>query len=369
LLVENESRGQDFNDLDIECVFISGHAQCRPAELNAAVATGVLRREARRTERLLLLGALAVAESAAFERPLTGASDFSSSLVEKREARRRLMLLRLNESRFFENVSCAYQVKWDIKRNGFAGIEALARWIDPDLGPVSPGEFLPLVESEAGLAERFGEWVLLTACRQRLDWCGLIPADARVAVNLSATELNSGNVAEKVRRCLATVGLPAGLLEVEFAESAAIADLAISVEQFHALRSEGVEIAIDDFGVGFSSLSHLAELPANSLKIDPSFIRSIEAGARRADLLRAICDLGHAMRMRVVVEGVESMRTVSWLRTIGCDIVQGFAIGRPLDSAAFLQWYRAGRLSIAATLDEAGASQDLEGELWRSRGA
>jgi EAL domain-containing protein (putative c-di-GMP-specific phosphodiesterase class I)/CheY-like chemotaxis protein len=330
-------------------VFLIRDKECPTPQLVEAVDAGIERHDARRTERLLRFGSLGNREPA-LDEPSATVLGLLSPATKDPEDRRRQILQRLRDPQFVENVRCAYQPKWDIARGSFAGMEALARWLDPYLGPVSPGEFVLLAEKEPEIAERLGEWVLLTACRQRLAWRGLISESARVAVNISATELCSGNLHDKVMRCLAEVGLPARMLEIEITESAAIVDLAKSVEQLQALRGEGVDIAIDDFGVGFSSLSYLGELPASSLKIDRSFIRTIEEGGRRADLLRAICGLGHAIHLAVVVEGVESLQTVGWLRSVGCDMVQGFALGRPLMPDAFETWYRGDRFAVAAAL-------------------
>ena len=282
--------------------------------------------------------------------PDLGANSPTSTISP--DGRRAQVSRRLRDEHFVDNLTCAYQAKWDVAGNRLAGMEALARWLDPELGPVPPGEFVPLAEEEPEIVERLGERVLLMACKQRLEWCALIPDDARVAVNISATELRSGKLHEKVARCLAQTGLPARLLEIEITESAAIIDIAQSVEQLRELRREGVDIAIDDFGVGFSCLRYLGTLPASTLKIDRSFIQAIEEGKHRPKLLRAICGLGHAMHMIVVVEGVESLQTVKWLRTIGCNVVQGFAISRPLPAVAFLDWYQGERSIIAATLDD-----------------
>ncbi len=324
--------------------------------------------EARRAQRLLESGTLKH-DSPRFHHAIAAGTSESvpvSSADNDLAARRLQVSQRLREQSFVDNVTCAYQAKWDVARNRLAGMEALARWLDPDLGLVSPGEFIPLAEEEPEIVERLGERVLLMACKQRLEWRGMIPDGARVAVNISATELRSGRFHEKVKRCLAQTGLPARLLEIEITESAAIIDFTKSVEQLLALRREGIGIAIDDFGVGFSSLSYLARLPASSLKIDRSFVRAIEEGNCRGNLLRAICGLGRAMCMTVVVEGVESLVTARWLRGIGCDVVQGFAISRPLPAAAFLDWYQGERTAVAAALDDLAST--LQSARYRSTG-
>jgi EAL domain-containing protein (putative c-di-GMP-specific phosphodiesterase class I) len=231
----------------------------------------------------------------------------------------------------------------------------LARWQDPELGTVSPAEFVPLAEEDPEIADRLARWILAHACRQRLAWRTLIPEDVRMAVNISATQLRDDNLHERILESLASTGLPANLLEVEITESVAIAEFTRSTAQLLELRRLGIGVAIDDFGVGYSSLSYLAELPATCLKIDRAFIVGIERRTRGLDLLRGICSLGRAVHMSVIVEGVESLRVARWLRTVGCDAVQGYAIARPAFAAVFEEWYQRERASISTALAEGDA--------------
>jgi predicted signal transduction protein with EAL and GGDEF domain len=270
--------------------------------------------------------------------------------VHDRVQRQLHLSQRMRSPEFVANLSVMFQPQWDLAHNCMSGLEALVRWVDPELGSVSPGEFVPLAEETPDIANRLGEWVLFAACQQRQSWRSLIPDMVRVGVNISATQLRSNELPQRILKCLKRTGLPPGLLEVEITESVAIDDFAKSDAQMQALRRQGVHIAIDDFGVGFSSLSYLAELRANVLKVDRAFIRGIEDSGRRTNLLRGICSLGHAMRTKVVVEGVESLSMATWLRTIGCDIVQGYAIAPPLTADAFPRWYLGDRQALAARL-------------------
>jgi predicted signal transduction protein with EAL and GGDEF domain len=277
---------------------------------------------------------------------------FSAS-VHAREQRRLRLLQGLRNPRFVANLSCVFQPQWALQGNRLIGLEALARWRDPELGTVSPAEFVPLAEEDPEVANRLADWMLLSACRQRRAWRTLISDEVRVAVNFSAMQLQAGDLHARIRNTLADTDLPPSLFEVEITESAAIADFARSTAELLELRGQGVGVAIDDFGVGYSSLSYLAELPATCLKVDRAFIQGIEGQARRSDLLRGICSLGHAMHMSIIVEGVESLDIATWLRTVGCDAVQGFAISRPLLAAAFPEWYERESPSIAAALVDA----------------
>jgi EAL domain-containing protein (putative c-di-GMP-specific phosphodiesterase class I) len=280
---------------------------------------------------------------------------FSAS-TNSREQRRLQLSQRIRHPQFTERLRCAYQPQWDFKSGEVAGLEALARWWDPELGEISPSEFISIAEEHETIAERLGERILSIACQQRLEWRQYLPDDIRVAVNISATQLRSGSLKKTVLDCLMRTGLPPSMLELEITESEALADLARADALLQSLRREGITIAIDDFGVGYSSLSYLGSLPATSLKVDRAFIVGINENRRRADLLRGVCDLGHALNMIVVIEGVESFGAAAWLRTIGFDRVQGFAIARPLAAQALLDWYENDRGRIARMLDEAGGS-------------
>jgi EAL domain-containing protein (putative c-di-GMP-specific phosphodiesterase class I) len=251
---------------------------------------------------------------------------------------------------FIERLSCVYQPLWALRENRLWGLEALARYHDAEFGAISPGEFMPVAEEYPDAADRIGDWMLSAACRQRAAWRNLLPDEVRVSVNVSATQLRAGNLPARVARCLASASLPPSLLTVELTESAAIADFTHSHAQLRQISQSGIHVAIDDFGVGYSSLSYLAALPANGLKVDRSFISSVESSVQRIELLRGICSLGRAMTMTVVVEGVESLAMASWLPEVGCDVVQGFAISRPLAPARFADWYRAERPILAETL-------------------
>jgi predicted signal transduction protein with EAL and GGDEF domain len=295
------------------------------------------------------------AEAACLEASAASGSRIAyfSASADAREQRRLRLLQGLRSPQFVANLSCVFQPQWALQGNRLIGLEALARWQDPELGAVSPAEFVPLAEEDSDVANRLADWMLVSACQQRCAWRSLISDEVRVAVNFSATQLRAGNLHERIRSALADTGLRPALFEVEITESAAIADFASATAQLVELRRQGVGVAIDDFGVGYSSLSYLAELPATCLKIDRAFVQGIEDRHRRLDLLRGICSLGHAMHMSVIVEGVESLDIAVWLRTIGCDAVQGFAISRPLLAAAFPDWYKRESPSVAAALVDA----------------
>jgi len=279
-----------------------------------------------------------------------------SATNNDREQRRLQLSHRIRHPQFVERLHCVYQPQWDFHRGEVAGIEALARWKDPDLGDISPGEFIGIAEEDEQIAARLGERVLLLACQQRVEWRQCLPEEVRIAVNISASQLRSASLHKTVLDCLMRTGLSPSMLELEVTESEALADLARASALLQSLRREGITIAIDDFGVGYSSLSYLGSLPATSLKVDRAFIQGLDENRRRADLLRGVCDLGHALNMIVVIEGVESFSTAAWLKTMGFDRAQGFAIARPLTAAGLQTWYERDRWRVVRMLERANGS-------------
>jgi len=228
--------------------------------------------------------------------------------------------------------SLAYQVKLDLTTGRMAGAEALIRWNHPEHGVVLPADFLPTVE-RMGLMPELGEWVLREACRQNKSWQdrGLPPI--RMSVNVSPYQFRSAELSETVGRVLAETGLAATHLELELTEAALIdhpTRVAQAVEQMNRL---GVVVAIDDFGTRHSCLAALRTLPIHAVKIDRTFIAGLDGGGRDVDLLRAIVALCHALGLKTIAEGVETVRQVQVLREAGCDEIQGYLISRAVSPA------------------------------------
>jgi predicted signal transduction protein with EAL and GGDEF domain len=216
-------------------------------------------------------------------------------------------------------------------QNGrLAGLEALLRWTNPTLGPVSPADFIPIAE-QTGLVQGIGEWVLRTACRTGARWLGAGLEVPNIAVNVSAIQSVSKDFAAKVEQTLKDTGFPAGKLVLEVTETALMDNLGQALEQMASLRRLGVRFAIDDFGTGYSSLSQLGNLPVDSLKIDRSFVKDLEAEGRDSTtLVRGIIALAHSLQLEVVAEGVETEEQLTLLRGMGCDINQGFLLHKPM---------------------------------------
>ncbi len=237
-----------------------------------------------------------------------------------------------------------YQPRVEIDSLQIIGVEALVRWQHPELGLISPAEFIPLAE-ETGLILPLGEWVLRTACRQNRKWQDKGFPAISVGVNISAGQFQQQDLAETVIRILNEVGLAPGYLELELTESSIMSNVAVDV--LTGLKRQGVTVSVDDFGTGFSSLSYLKRLPINSLKIDQSFVRDLTTDPDDAALVMAIVTLAHNLRLRVVAEGVETKEQLRFLRLLRCDEIQGYLISKALTVEALetLLQVDAGQLS------------------------
>ena len=244
-----------------------------------------------------------------------------------------------------------------LDKNGrLQGVEALLRWNNSVAGPVSPAEFIPIAE-EAGLIPAIGEWVTRTACLDAARWLQLGFDVPRLAVNVSALQFADGKFSGLVERILRECGLPPSRLELEITESALMNSLEQVIEQIEGLRKMGVRFAIDDFGTGYSSLSHLRNLPVDSVKIDRSFIKDLKPGAEGClTLVRGIIGLAHNLRLKVVAEGVETAEQLALLRTLGCDVNQGFFLHRPMSVEALEKLLLATRADSKSAEDIAHAA-------------
>jgi diguanylate cyclase (GGDEF)-like protein len=217
-----------------------------------------------------------------------------------------------------------YQPILSLADDSIVAFEALIRWTHPTRGLVSPAEFIPLAE-ENGSIVPIGQWVLEQACREAAGW----PADQHVAVNVSAVQLRSPHILAHVTGALARSGLPPHRLEIELTETALVEDGRQVAHTLAALRTLGIRIAMDDFGTGYSSLAHLRDLPLDRIKIDRSFVASALEDKHSLAVIRAVAQMGRDMNVLTLAEGVENSDQLALLRTIGCDAVQGYFIGRP----------------------------------------
>jgi EAL domain-containing protein (putative c-di-GMP-specific phosphodiesterase class I) len=199
------------------------------------------------------------------------------------------------------------------------------------LGSISPSQFIPIAE-ETGLIVDIGAWVLQQACQDAARWRQRGHAGARIAANVSAVQLERNDFVETVATALALSGLAPELLELELTESSLMRDLDQSIARLTRIRELGVTVAIDDFGTGYSSLSYLSKLPVNTLKIDQSFLRSMQEPEGSLPVIQSIVRLAHSMRLAVVAEGVETSAELELVRLLGCDMVQGYFYGGALSA-------------------------------------
>ncbi|MCK8782289.1 EAL domain-containing protein [Rhizobium sp. NTR19] len=237
------------------------------------------------------------------------------------------------------------QPRVDLASGKTVSAEALLRWRHPELGEISPAEFVPVIENTA-LAWPMTKWVLATACNQLGEWRRQGIA-LTLSVNLAASNLKEDVVGELLSN-LSLNDLPPGSLEVELTETSLMQDSAQVLAKLDEMVELGVNLAIDDFGTGYSSLSYLQRLPVSVVKIDRSFIRALGDGSREQKLVHSMIKLSHEMGYRVVAEGIEAPEAAELLRVMGCDEGQGYLFSRPLEVADFGDLLAAGHPTASA---------------------
>ncbi len=236
---------------------------------------------------------------------------------------------RLRRAVQHEQFFLLYQPIMDAGGERIVAVEALMRWAEPERGTVSPNEFIPVLE-QTGLIVAAGRWALHEACRTAALWRAVGGGEPLLSVNVSPRQFSESNFVEVVRDVLAGTGFPAGQLQLEVTEGLLLDPTPASLAKIDALVASGVRLAIDDFGMGYSSLAYLKRFKLHTLKIDRMFVRDIATEAQDAAIVRAITDLGHGLGMRVTAEGVETEAQFHALRRLGCDSLQGFLFARPL---------------------------------------
>jgi EAL domain-containing protein (putative c-di-GMP-specific phosphodiesterase class I) len=240
------------------------------------------------------------------------------------------------------------------------GVEALLRWHHPVWGDVAPEEFVPLAE-HTGLIRPLTRFVIETAIRHCVAWRDA-GTPVLMAVNISARNLLEPDLPDTVARLLVQAGLPAGLLKLEVTESAIVAEADRDLYALNRLVDLGLSISIDDFGTGYSSFTRLRSLPVHEVKIDRSFVRDLASREDDLAIVRAVVSLGHELGLRVVAEGVEDEHTWRILQSLGCDLVQGYFLARPMPAEAMQTWLRDRFAALATRLPEGrpAASPDAE---------
>ncbi|MDO3508621.1 bifunctional diguanylate cyclase/phosphodiesterase [Ralstonia pseudosolanacearum] len=228
-----------------------------------------------------------------------------------------------------------YQPKFDAHTQSMTGAEALLRWNHPELGPVSPAEFLPLAERTGTIVE-LGDWVIEEVCRQIMHWDAAGMAPLKIAINLSPRQFLQPDLVQRLSQILYRYQVAPDRLMFEITETAAMRDAGQSIAAIRQIQSLGFEVAIDDFGTGYSSLSYLQRFRAQQIKIDRAFIGALDDSPSDAyAIIRAICAMAHSLDMTVVAEGVETGTQMQALVNLRCDQVQGYLLGRPLPARDF----------------------------------
>jgi Amt family ammonium transporter len=226
-----------------------------------------------------------------------------------------------------------YQPLVSLRDGGITALEALVRWRHPTRDLVLPAEFIPMAE-DTGLIEPIGEWVLRTACAHRREWRASGGRPLRVSVNVSARQFQRQNLPELLRQVLKDERVPASFLALEITESVAMENLGYSVTVLTELSRMGIEVMIDDFGIGYSSLNYLKRFPLRTIKVDQSFIHDVATSPDDAAITRAIVAMAHSLGLSVVAEGVETAAQLALVRKFRCDQAQGFLLSRPVPASA-----------------------------------
>lgn len=255
-----------------------------------------------------------------------------------------------------------YQPQASLSNGEITGLEALIRWEHPEFGLVLPSKFIPIAE-DSGLIVPLGEWVIREACRQNKAWqdAGLQPVP--VAVNLSARQFFEKRLPETISEALSETGLSAKYLTLEITESSTMHDVDYTTATLNRLKEMGIKIAMDDFGTGYSSLSYLKRFPLDMLKIDRTFVKGIPNDREDAVIISAIVALAHNLELMVIAEGVETEDQLMFLRSLKCDEMQGFYLGRPVPAKEVIKFLEK-RKGIA---DYLGLSKEELAELDKTR--
>jgi diguanylate cyclase (GGDEF)-like protein/PAS domain S-box-containing protein len=263
---------------------------------------------------------------------------FSSEMNES--AQRRLELeMHLRRALESDEFHLAYQPKLDIQRRSYAGSEALIRWTSKDMGPISPGDFIPLAE-ETNLIIPLGEWVINEACRQIAEQPLLRERGLPVSINIAPVQFEQAGFVENLLAIMQSHDVGPELLEIEITESAVSGVAERSFQALAALRDHGIRVLIDDFGTGYSSLARLKDLPLDILKIDQSFVREIPQDQSANAVATSIIQLAHNLNMRVIAEGVETNEQLEFMREQQCDEIQGYLCCAPVPMDELIEQFR-----------------------------
>ncbi|MEO6015325.1 MAG: bifunctional diguanylate cyclase/phosphodiesterase [Devosia sp.] len=252
-----------------------------------------------------------------------GYAAFSPEMDENLRARQELET-EMQQAMERGEISLMFQPQASLDDNRIIGVEALMRWMHPELGAVSPDRFIPVAE-ETGKIVELGRWILEAACREVASW----PGNIRLSVNVSPIQFELVDVVAEVKEALTKSGLPANRLDVEITEGIFVSNARATIDALQKLRDLGVGIALDDFGTGYSSLGYLGRLPVDKIKIDQSFVKKLPGDQQAGVIIRAVMMLSEALNKIVIAEGIETADQAWMLKMMGCKVGQGYFFGRP----------------------------------------
>jgi len=263
---------------------------------------------------------------------------FSRAILEQEMRSLELVeLLRESIERQFEGFELVYQPQIAVDTRHVVGAEALARWTCTKYGPVSPGEFIPLLE-QSGLIVPLGSWVLYHAVEQCRKWCELKP-DFHMSINLSYRQLLEGDIVANIQETLEALHVQPGNVTLELTETYLIKEDAGTRDILEKMKKMGINLAMDDFGIGYSSLFSLKNIPVDIVKIDRGFVKGITSDLFNATFVRAITELCHDVGKKVCLEGVETKEEYDVVKNSGLELIQGFYFGYPINAEMFeKQW-------------------------------
>ncbi|MBF0182278.1 MAG: EAL domain-containing protein [Magnetococcales bacterium] len=305
--------------------------QGQPLHMGASVGIATFPSDAMDLEDLIKH-----AEMAMYQAKETGRNTFcfASQELHAKAAERIALENELYQALDRQELTAFYQPKLDLDRTRLCGAEALVRWIKPDGSVITPARFVPLAE-ETGLILPIGKSMLLAACHATAHWLADWDLPFKMAVNLSSREFQQPGLVERIREVLQESGVAAEHIEIEITESMVMGHVEKAVEVMKAIRDLGITLAMDDFGTGYSSLGYLKRFPLNTLKIDQSFVRDLSGELRDGAIVDAILAMAHSLQLSVVAEGVETVEQFTYLCSRGCEMAQGYLIGRPMSQEQF----------------------------------
>ncbi|MDO3720272.1 EAL domain-containing protein [Marinobacter sp. chi1] len=328
--IQNSFQAAETADQVLACFSTPITAESQTISMSATIGVSMFPSDADEADRLL--------QSA--EQTMTLAKQggrnhlqFYVARIDQEIRNRKLLEKDLSEALARGEFHLVYQPQIDLETRRISGAEALIRWNHPSRGFVPPDDFIPVAEANGAIIE-IGQWVLEQACWQAAQWAAK-GIDIRVAVNLSAVQLQQPDIVEDILETLERHSVPAGRLELEVTETSLMTNMADAVDKLEQLNQAGISIAVDDFGTGYSSLTYLKKMPVQHLKIDKQFIRDLLLNDDDTRIANTIVDLGRSLNMSVVAEGVETAEQEYYLSQRGCRLAQGYHFSRPIPAREF----------------------------------